>query len=190
MRLVFTLKHIFPLRIEEQLRVRLVCMLEDSEPQHGRYPVPTTSSSMPIATPRTLNTHICFWDRHPFNSSVIRIPIRMIHPQKAFTLVKSSSYTMPVNLSTLENTQTPQYIWDGVFCSESCCLAFIYENLHNPLYTYALPLMYYVYGNKRNIALSWRRLDTYGGNLNIDAFRTMYTQSLVNYHPVPDMVAN
>ena len=86
--------------------------------------------------------------------------------------------------------KTQEYYVDGIFCSVECCLAFIEDQHHDPMYRNAefyLRELYAVEGRKS--APHWRLLETYGGNMSIEEFRksfanTAYTPDGVLYNPI------
>jgi hypothetical protein len=142
----------------------------------------------------------CFWDRHDLSSALhIGCPIyyfpnkpfikpRYVHPELSNVIDKFKS-------SNFKNV----YITDGCFCSFECCLAFIEDNQHNPLYMWSKHLLHMMYNLEYQTAThphdhdqvydekesrselcelrvirpapSWRLLLPYGGTLSIAEFR-------------------
>lgn len=108
----------------------------------------------------------CWHCHHPFNTSPIGAPIKYIRKQ-----ADKNDRTAGTN----EYFQTM-----GVYCSFPCCLAFINEHKHVPLYRNSKSLLYSLYfklyGTKLKIkpAPSWECLKNYGGNLSIEEFRKKF----------------
>ena len=99
----------------------------------------------------------CFWCRHPFKSTPCFCPIK---------------YDKKSNI----------YEVDGIFCSQECRNAYLYENSANLLYKDSRQLCSLMYfqctGNfpKENLsrAPSWKLLQAYGGDMTIDQFRASF----------------
>lgn len=133
----------------------------------------------------------CFWCRHPFTSQAIGCPIRF-HPRKVKKSMVSelTGETYELTQTITEDTKTPDstidayYETDGGFCSFNCCLAFIRDNAHNPLYQSSEELLMKMYIEIFNVdysvvkrinpAPSWRLLKEYGGFMTIEEFRSSF----------------
>lgn len=106
----------------------------------------------------------CAHDHHPFNTSPIGVPIAYM-PNKQNT------------------TDKDYFLTTGIFCSFSCCLAFINEHRHEFLYRNSKQLLYAlyyrIYQTNMDIlpAPSWETLKVHGGHLSIDEFRKSFCQS-------------
>jgi len=94
---------------------------------------------------------------------------------------------IPKNVKTTEKENeriipNDYYETDGAFCSFNCCMAFIKDNIHNPLYKNSKNLLIKMYIHvfnptskfKINTAPSWRLLKSYGGFMGIDEFRNSF----------------
>jgi hypothetical protein len=141
----------------------------------------------------------CFWCRHKFDTVPIGCPIRHVPAsiKKTLTSVTTNEkYIIKENVpeSTCENITSNQvFETDGVFCSFSCCIAFINSNVHDSKYRMSKTLLnslYYLIHDLDDISKvpiikpspSWRLLKDYGGPLTIDEFRNSlskidYTES-------------
>ena len=112
----------------------------------------------------------CGHCHHPFNTSPIGIPIEYV-PQKP-------DEVQPDDMSI---TGTNDYfLTSGIFCSFSCCLAFLNDYGHKSLYRNSRSLLYSLYFKlyqeelKSTPAPSWECLKVYGGHLSIDEFRKSF----------------
>lgn len=141
----------------------------------------------------------CFWCRHRFDWVAIGCPIRYVPGQICKTLqspVTNETYTIKENVSDADVHRSGQqvnsesyYETDGIFCSFSCCLAYINDNMHNTLYSQSKTLlmnMYYrvnsahldkIVEGTLKAAPSWRLLKEYGGYMTIDEFRQSFTKT-------------
>lgn len=98
----------------------------------------------------------CFWCRHQFDSHPIGCPIRYISQRC--------------------------YDTDGIFCSFNCCLSWIIDNAHNPLYKESHTLLLNIFREVNNNMLGtslfpaphWRMLKVYEGTLSITEFRESF----------------
>lgn len=145
----------------------------------------------------------CFWCRHSFSSQPIGCPIRFVCQTAERT--QTSQFTgEPIivrhKVSTeekkLENVDYSgnYYETDGCFCSFNCCLAFIRDNKHQPIYAHSETLLMRMYievfevDGFRQIspAPSWRLLKEYGGFMSIEEFReTFLTYKYSKFQMVP-----
>lgn len=137
----------------------------------------------------------CFWCHHPFNSKPLGCPIQYV-PHRIvkdyYSEITKDNYILRENIThkQLDNNQDhfekhnmnmierDYYITDGVFCSFNCCLAFIQNNHHDPLYRYSENLLTNIYiktfgENAQPItpSPSWRILKDYGGSITIEEYR-------------------
>jgi hypothetical protein len=144
--------------------------------------------------PQKTDLH-CFWCRHLFTNSPIGCPIEYIShriikkcvsesTKDTFFIRENISKTVYDKIqSSLHHVSIHDkdfYIVDGIFCSFPCVMAFIKDNKYkNPLYSNSETLLHSMYRQTFNInqlssilcAPSWRLLEEYGGNMNIQEFR-------------------
>jgi hypothetical protein len=106
--------------------------------------------------------------------------------KKSFTFTSIKEKTC--NL-TVDNEN--YYMCDGIFCSFNCAKAFIIENKHNRLYELSNMLLTKLYTDitclkdiNINPAPSWRLLEEYGGDLNINQFRENFNKVTYEYHGI------
>lgn len=136
------------------------------------------------------NIH-CYWCRHKFITQPIGCPIQYIPSilsKRYYSELTKEFYTINETVSKdykhtddYKNEYTfkknDYYKTDGLFCSFNCCLSFIEDNNHNPLYSLSKTLLYTIYHRLHptikqiNKAPDWRLLDCYGGHLTIEEFR-------------------
>ena len=136
----------------------------------------------------------CFWCRHPFTNTPIGCPIRYVCSsavQTHLSEITKEKYFIRQEITERESAHHPindntkfidrdYYETDGCFCSFECCLAYIDENIQNPLYSQSKHLLSKMicdtYGEDtvQNIlkAPSWRLLADYGGIMDIHSFRS------------------
>ncbi len=141
----------------------------------------------------------CFWDRHPFHTIPIGCPIKWVCDRVVKVYVSEitkEKYAITQHISQSQYERAPlhadklvknsYYETDGCFCSFNCCLAFIKDNIKNPLYEdshHLLMRMYIEIFDGQNIvhifpAPSWRLLEEYGGHMNIQEFRDSFSNSV------------
>ncbi len=112
----------------------------------------------------------CGHCRHPFNTSPIGIPIKYIRkkPDKEQDEDDKVSGT------------NDYFLTYGVFCSFPCCLAFLKEYSHKPMFRNSKSLLYSLYYKlyqtelKVTRAPSWECLKVHGGQLSIEEFRKSF----------------
>ena len=132
----------------------------------------------------------CFWDRHPFTTQPIFCPIEKIQNpfiKSYVSHINGKSYKIQ---DSMQSSKFQEYYSDGAFCSTECCLAFIDDNKHNPIYQnseYYLKDIFCDIDHKK--APHWRLLIPYGGNQTIEEFRksfvnTIYIPDGVIYNPI------
>lgn len=143
-------------------------------------------------------THIdrrCFWDNHSIPSDIkpIGCPIRYI-PHVAVksyvSEINNRHHSIKQNVISLSMEDNKNgvfsfnkkgyYETDGVFCSFNCCVAWIKDHYHNPLYNNSYELLLKMYNDMNSMlpatttihpSPSCRNLISYGGNLTISEFR-------------------
>jgi hypothetical protein len=129
----------------------------------------------------------CFWCRHSFSTIPIGCPIKYIPRQlekNYFSEIHKENYTILHNVSSKipqenkENHTENRYETDGIFCSFSCCLSFIYDNIKNPIYSQSQCLLGKLYTELYEAppwdikpAPHWRLLKRYGGSMTIEEYR-------------------
>ena len=138
--------------------------------------------------------YCCFWCRSTFNSFPIGCPIKYIPSIISRTymseitkekFIVKENITKTCNIdpgieTTIENND--YYDTDGVFCSFNCCIAYIKENKHLPMYSDSEVLFNKIQKEilQNNIKISpsphWRLLKQYGGILDIETFRSNFTR--------------
>lgn len=134
----------------------------------------------------------CWWCHHTFDTRPVGCPVRYIPSQ---TTKKVQAYEISENLNSFEEvmhshnmTRESYFETDGIFCSYECCLAYIYDNKHNPVYAqskHLLRMMRIVETGDVNSgdissAPSWRMLREYGGTLSIENFRRSFANAEYN----------
>lgn len=144
-----------------------------------------------------ITTQHCFWCRHPFSSVPIGCPLKYIPNeiiQGYSSEITKEKYTVcqkicKNDIQQIDNDQqnikiNDYFETDGSFCSFNCCLAFIKDNVHNPLYARSQNLLMKMcldVFEDCDIDIkpspSWRLLKEYGGFMSIQEFR----DSLSNY---------
>jgi hypothetical protein len=141
----------------------------------------------------------CYWDRHTFKTEPICCPIKYVPSvisrtyfseitKEKFTVKESITETQEISkeIETSINTNN-YYETDGIFCSLNCCIAFIHENRHNPVYLDSESLLYKIQKDMLNVtskivpAPHWRMLSEYGGCLDVDSFRNNFSRVEYDY---------
>ena len=132
----------------------------------------------------------CFWCRHSFKTKPIGCPIKYVpnqYEKKYFSEITKDKYVIKYSVPNTQHIdgdiiEKNYYETDGVFCSFNCCFSFIEENKKNPIYQHSTFLLMKIYSEifkefpvNINPAPSWRLLKNYGGNLDIDEFRSKFT---------------
>ena len=137
----------------------------------------------------------CFWCRHSFQTKPIGCPIKYVpnqYEKKYFSEITKDKYVIKYNVAKTQDVsniiEKNYYETDGVFCSFNCCLSFIEENKKNPLYQHSSFLLIKIYSEifndfptKITPAPTWRLLKKYGGNLDIDEFRSTFSNISYSY---------
>lgn len=152
----------------------------------------------------------CFWCRHPFDSKPLGCPIQYV-PHRIvkdyYSEITKDNYVLREsitedqlkgNKSHFENYNMKKidrdyYITDGIFCSFNCCLAFIQDNHHDPLYRYSENLLSHIhvrtFGEHAQPIIpapSWRILNTYGGSIPIEDYRKNFYK--INYKDIYNII--
>jgi len=131
----------------------LFCYLDESKKKQKC--IMTMKSLLGKPLPKQTSIH-CHWCKHKFESCPIGCPIKFM------------------------NKPSKHFITDGIFCSFNCCLAFINDNNHNPLYDFSKNYLKLFHNKLYNIesfvkpAPDWRHLNTFGGDLTIKDFRNTF----------------
>jgi hypothetical protein len=162
-------------------------------------------------TKKSIQSYYCFWCRHSFSTIPIGCPIRYVNNKiiKLYTSeITKEKYIISHEITRNEYDQQKQsekddknikivnndyYETDGSFCSFNCCLAFVNDNIHNPLYSNSKNLLMKMYSDVFSVdilmkitpAPSWRLLKKYGGFMNIQEFRESFTNYIYidnDYH--------
>lgn len=163
----------------------------------------------------------CFWCRHNFSYRPIGCPIDFVPKRITKTYhseITKDVYTLRENVTVHQldqlrlemkdsiNQQSihrmecdyqlqdrDYYLMDGMFCSFNCCLAFIRDNLQNPIYLYSenylVKIYYDLFGNDSAplvAAPSWRLLREYGGHMSIEEYRRNFYK--VDYLDINNMI--
>lgn len=156
----------------------------------------------------------CFWCRHSFPFRPIGCPIEYISPRLSKSYhseITKDQYILRENISVSQIAQIVEnkkeqndmvefnviendyYLMDGLFCSFNCCLAYIKENINNPLYIYSESLLnkiyFDVFGKSSQILIeapSWRLLKSYGGHMSIEEYRKNFYK--VDYLDVNNVI--
>lgn len=155
----------------------------------------------------------CYWCRNNFNYIPIGCPINYIPSKlikKYYSEITKDKYIMRENISNnkikdikknidifgknkkLKISENNIYETDGIFCSFNCCLAYIKDNKHLPLYNKSenlLSQMFFKLFEDPNLKIipapPWKLLSEYGGNLSIHEFREKFNkvdyQNINNY---------
>lgn len=157
-----------------------VCYADESKRIHK-----CMISKIDFSTP---SMYSCFWDRNPFTTQPIGCPIKYVPTvitREYFSEITKDRFS--VKEATFHNQKiAPEiqyqtannnyYETDGIFCSFSCCLAFIRENKRNLYYSDSEHLTHKIFyeffkSSKIVCAPDWRMLKEYGGALTIEEFR-------------------
>lgn len=146
----------------------------------------------------------CFWCRHPFDTKGIGCPIRYVSNkiQSSYKSFVSKGHVVIKEditekqgeniLKTDKNTalvKNNYYETDGIFCSFNCCKSWIKENKNNIKYRNSMILLLKMYedlvGEEITVlkpAPHWRMLSEYGGQIDIDDFRSDFSKIEYVYH--------
>lgn len=129
----------------------------------------------------------CFWDRHPFSSTPIYLPIDRESSPKVkeyLSFINGKNYKIQDSINPQEDEKT-SCIVDSIFCSTECALAYLEDNIQNPYYRNSWVYLREIYPTmEKKVAPHWRLLSSYGGPMTIEEFR----KSFANITYVPDGV--
>lgn len=122
----------------------------------------------------TKKSKICFWDKHKFDNEPVYCPI--FYKPKQIVKKKNDYYINQNVIKDHKNKEDEiikeEIFYDCVFCSRSCCLAWIEDNFNNPKYQQSRYIFFnnFDYGNvfKSN---HWETLIDFGGFLTLEQFR-------------------
>lgn len=154
------------------------------------------------------NNISCFWCKNKFENKPVGCPIDFISDRvnkKYYSEITKNHYSLqesvtesqlqqmkhiPMDNFKFEHSQQTYYLIDGIFCSFNCCLAFIDENQWNPIYSKSKMYLNKIYHDlfpsttsPISPAPSWRLLEEFGGELNINEFRkNFYKIDYVEYN--------
>lgn len=116
----------------------------------------------------------CYWDHHPLSKDTIPVhcPLQKIYEPNLLTYtsaINGTTYTISDKL----NPSNVHYQTLGVFCSPSCCLAYIRScSSYDPRFIDSESLLYEMLKTETiQVAPDWTLLDVYGGHLKISEFR-------------------
>lgn len=126
-------------------------------------------------------------DKYRISENASKFKVELFNKKKfIFTALKEKNQNVELNIQDKYG-----YICDGVFCSFNCCKAFIKDNKHNRLYEQSELLLIKLYNDitglkniNINAAPSWRLLEEYGGNLNINQFRENFNKITYEHHGI------
>jgi hypothetical protein len=182
----------------------IVCFLDESKKQHKcNVSMIDYNTGLELKSNNSCEKSLyhCFWDRNPFNTVPIGVPIRYVANtavKKYISEISKDMYIIKENITknkkASENTNItftnkPYYETDAICCSFNCAMAFILDNKKNRLYDNSEMLLIKMYNdimlseqkltdNILNIdpAPSWRLLKEYGGNITIEEFRNNFNK--------------
>lgn len=132
----------------------------------------------------SLKSKICFWDKHPFTGEGVRCPIfykpkQLVKTKKEYVINENiSEMETEKNFPRLKGIKEKEIVYDDMFCSDRCCLAWIDENHQNSRYKMSKFIFYneMLKSNKPLVkkANNWRTLESFGGWQTIQDFRDDY----------------
>jgi hypothetical protein len=162
-----------------------------------------TITMMDSVAKKSIQTGLnCFWCRHPFPNTPVGCPLKYVPntvTQTHVSEITKERYYIQQQITSLEyNAKIPTttdettsakythhdyYETDGCFCSFNCCVAFINDNIHNPVYAQSKALLMKMIAGLNGLdavekltpAPSWRLLSMYGGTMDIQTFRDSFT---------------
>jgi hypothetical protein len=126
-------------------------------------------------------------DSYTISENASKFKVKLFNTKKfIFTALKEQNQNLQLNIE-----DKCYFVCDGIFCSFNCCKSFIKDNKHNRLYEQSELLLIKLYnditGSKNiviNPAPSWRLLEEYGGNLNINQFRENFNKITYEHHGI------
>jgi hypothetical protein len=150
----------------------------------------------------------CFWEHELIPEGIVPIgcPINYYHnklKKNYFSEITQDNFSIKediinskekilkkenVNLSIIDKNY---YETDGFFCSFNCCVSFIQNNSHNPMYNNSYTLLLKLYSEIFNVKIkkiepapSYRKLMCYGGDLTIEKFRESFNKIHFKEHGI------
>lgn len=167
--------------------------------------VPENITMIDSIQKQSIQSTFCFWCRHPFNTNPIGCPIsyknaKMI--KQCSSEITKETYIIAQSITSLTNKKydlknnetfmSDYYETEGVFCSFNCCMSYINDNIHNPLYKFSKSLLLKMYVDlchpkqvtEIHPAPSWKLLKDYGGQLDIETFRNSMNEYRYDIEPV------
>lgn len=142
---------------------------------------------------KSIQAYYCFWCRHAFNTVPIGCPLRYVTDKvvqmhtseitkERYYIVHQVTADADTSSSNTKTMIRNYYETDGCFCSFNCCLAYIQNCNHNPIYMNSKRLLMKMYSEIFNTtklvkifpAPSWRLLKEYGGFMDIQEFRNSF----------------
>lgn len=132
---------------------------------------------VPIATNKK-----CWWCRQNIINSPIGIPL--FYNYNSSNIPDFQTMIDKMNLTTSSGSDKYDFFeTEGLFCSFSCCKAYILDRIIEPKYSSSLSLLTFLYHRINNIkntkvdfeptiptAPSWKLLIEYGGNMSYELF--------------------
>ncbi len=117
---------------------------------------------------KEVQSTLCFWDKHPFDTHPIGCPIRYVSPvlqKTVYSEITKERYDIRQSVPRMNSltdeknncitgqrpanevciNENGYYEVDGSFCSGNCVLAFIQSQRNNPLYSHSKSLLYKMY---------------------------------------------
>lgn len=146
----------------------------------------------------------CYWDRHPFDSKPLGVPIKYVSKQAVkcyYSEMSKDIYNIKENITNsrvkcinddrISVRNEEYYETDGVVCSWNCMAAFIESHKHEHKYIRSKSLMMKMYNDMMGTTIEiiepapqWTQLVEYGGWMSIIDFRSGFNKSEYVYHGV------
>lgn len=151
----------------------------------------------------------CFWCCNSFSGIPIGCPLKYISNKAIKTYyseISKDTYTIKENITPkrmdnilskmgndtrIQLQQKGYYECDGYFCSFNCCQSFIQANKHIEMYNMSEMLLLQIYNMLFDVKLTeikpsphWRMLKQFGGNLDIETYRTNFNKIEYIYHGI------
>lgn len=127
----------------------------------------------------------CFWDKHPFEGNGVRCPIfykpkQLIKTKREYVINENvSEADSQDDYPSVREIKKKEIVYDDMFCSDRCCLAWIEDNFQNSRYKQSKFIFYNecLKSNKPLVkkANDWRTLAAFGGWQTIKEFREDYS---------------
>lgn len=192
----FLLKDVNPLEVDKKYGIQPAADIPTSSTKitelisfpssdHKQY---TTNKNVVISmydmiSRKKLEGNTCFWCRLSFEHSPLGCPINYIPARVVKECTSDTTkekYVLKENIPSYEG-EGSYYLTDGIYCSFNCCLSFIHSVKHDPYYSHSKEYLYHMHMKSFptsptiiHPAPSWRLLQTYGGNLSPDEFRSSF----------------